>query len=61
MAGGSPEDVWLQPPLLLLPQLDFGVLLQPGLMRQALALCMGLQQRVSLVSHKARCRGGGAK
>ena len=69
MVGDSIEGVWLQHPLLLLARLDLGVrpqhpllLLarlalgvrpQPGLMRQALALRMGLQQPVGPVSQRA--------
>ena len=53
LTSGSTEDIWLQHLLLLLAQLDLRVFPQPGLMRQALALCMGLQQPASLVSQTA--------
>ena len=58
MASGSTKDVWLQLSLLLLAQLNLGVVPQPGLMRHALALCMGLQQPVSLVRQGKHYAGG---
>ena len=49
IARGSPEDIWLQLAQRPLLQLNLGVLPQPGLMRQALALCVSLQQQMSFV------------